>query len=54
MKITEVSTTVYRIPPTVPWEDATHIVSGLEFIIVKIKTNTGLIGTGLSYTVGRL
>lgn len=52
MKITEVSTTVYRIPPTVSWEDATHIVSGLEFIIVKIKTNTGLIGTGLSYTVG--
>jgi L-alanine-DL-glutamate epimerase-like enolase superfamily enzyme len=51
MKISEVTTTAYRIPPSVPWEDATNKVNGLELIMVEVHTNTGLVGTGISYTV---
>ena len=51
MKIVNVSTNAYRLPPSVPWEDATNKVDGLEFIVVEITTDTGLTGTGLSYTV---
>ncbi|WP_240422087.1 mandelate racemase/muconate lactonizing enzyme family protein [Paenibacillus periandrae] len=51
MKIQQLITHAFRMPPSVPWEDATNKVDGLEFIVVEIHTNTGLVGTGLSYTV---
>ena len=51
MKIVKVETNAYRIPPSVPWEDATNKVDGLEFIVVEMTTDTGLVGTGLTYTV---
>lgn len=51
MKIANIQSNVYRLPPSVPWEDATNKVDGLEFIIVEITTESGLVGTGLSYTV---
>lgn len=51
MKITDITTHACRLPPASPWEDATNKVAGLEWIIVEIKTDRGLIGTGISYTV---
>ncbi|MDR3435893.1 mandelate racemase/muconate lactonizing enzyme family protein [Telmatospirillum sp.] len=51
MKIESVTTSACRLPPSVPWEDATNKVQGLEFIFVEITTDTGLSGTGISYTV---
>ncbi|MBP1935079.1 mandelate racemase/muconate lactonizing enzyme family protein [Ammoniphilus resinae] len=51
MKIVNISTNAYRLPPGVPWEDATNKVDGLEFIVTEITTDTGLTGTGFSYTV---
>jgi L-alanine-DL-glutamate epimerase-like enolase superfamily enzyme len=51
LKITEVKTNVYRIPPSIPWEDATNKVHGLEIIIVELYTDVGYVGTGISYTV---
>lgn len=51
MRIVDVQTAAYRLPPSVPWEDATNKVQGLEFIVVDLVTDTGLIGTGFSYTV---
>lgn len=51
MKIVKVEANAYRIPPSVPWEDATNKVDGLEFIVVEMTTDTGLVGTGLTYTV---
>jgi L-alanine-DL-glutamate epimerase-like enolase superfamily enzyme len=51
VKIEQVITNAYRVPPSVPWEDATNRVQALEFIVVEIHTDTGLVGTGLSYTV---
>ncbi|MBL8832854.1 MAG: mandelate racemase/muconate lactonizing enzyme family protein [Rhodospirillales bacterium] len=51
MKIEGVVAHACRIPPASPWEDATNKVSGLELIFVEITTDTGLKGTGISYTV---
>lgn len=51
MKILNIQANIYRMPPSVPWEDATNKVDGLEFIIVEVFTDNGLVGTGLSYTV---
>ena len=50
MKIESVSTHACRLPPASPWEDATNKVDGLELIVVELKTDTGLVGTGLSCT----
>ncbi|MDR6879892.1 mandelate racemase/muconate lactonizing enzyme family protein [Bacillus sp. 3255] len=51
MRIEHVSVNAYRIPPNPSWEDATNKVGGIEFIVVELKTDTGLTGTGFSYTV---
>ena len=51
MRIESVTAHACRLPPASPWEDATNKVVGLEFVFVELKTDTGLIGTGLSYTV---
>jgi L-alanine-DL-glutamate epimerase-like enolase superfamily enzyme len=52
MRIRELSFSLHRIPPATPWHDATHKVTGLEFIVARLETMSGAIGTGLSYTVG--
>ncbi len=51
MKISNIQSNVYRLPPSVPWEDATNKVDGLEFIVVEVQADNGMTGTGLSYTV---
>lgn len=51
MRIDEVSVEAYRLPPAAPWEDATNRVKALEFVVVTLRTDSGLVGTGLSYTV---
>ena len=51
MKITNIQSNVYRLPPSVPWEDATNKVDGLEFIVVEVQADNGMTGIGLSYTV---
>lgn len=51
MKIDSLSVHACRLPPTSPWEDATNKVDGLELIFVELKTDIGLTGFGLSYTV---
>ncbi|MFM9281310.1 mandelate racemase/muconate lactonizing enzyme family protein [Paenibacillus jiagnxiensis] len=51
MRITSIQSNVYRLPPSIPWEDATNKVQSLEFILVDVFTDTGLMGTGISYSV---
>jgi len=51
MRIVEVKTSAHRLPPSVPWEDATNKVQGLEFVVVELVTDGGLVGTGFTYTV---
>ena len=51
MKIIDITTQACRLLPSSPWEDATNKVAGLEWIIFELKTDRGLNGTGISYTV---
>ena len=51
LRIETMTATACRLPPSVPWEDATNKVQGLEFVVVELVTNTGLSGTGISYSV---
>jgi L-alanine-DL-glutamate epimerase-like enolase superfamily enzyme len=52
VRIESVSSRLYRLPPTVRWEDSTHHVSALEYVVTDVETDSGLVGTGLSYTTG--
>jgi L-alanine-DL-glutamate epimerase-like enolase superfamily enzyme len=51
MRIEAVTVEACRLPPAVPWEDATNKVQGLELIFVELRADNGLTGTGISYTV---
>jgi L-alanine-DL-glutamate epimerase-like enolase superfamily enzyme len=51
MKITSATVEACRRPPSSPWEDATNKVQGIEMIVLQLHTDTGLTGTGISYTV---
>lgn len=51
MRIESFSVESCRLPPSSPWEDATNKVDGLEWIFIELHTDTGLTGTGISYTV---
>ncbi|WP_292440463.1 hypothetical protein [Mesorhizobium sp.] len=52
MKIVDVASRPYHIPPTVSWEDATHRAANLEFIITRVTTDAGIVGEGFAYTTG--
>ncbi|MCE0484692.1 MAG: mandelate racemase/muconate lactonizing enzyme family protein [Methylacidiphilales bacterium] len=52
MKIDRLSFSLHRFPPATPWQDATHRVTGLEFIIARLETDAGIRGIGFTYTVG--
>jgi L-alanine-DL-glutamate epimerase-like enolase superfamily enzyme len=52
VRIESVSSRLYRLPPTVRWEDSTHHVTALEYVITDVETDAGLVGTGISYTTG--
>lgn len=51
MKIVSIDAYACRVPPASPWEDATNKVQAIELIFVEVKTDTGLSGTGISYSV---
>lgn len=51
MNIDRIEVSAHRLPPSVPWEDATNKVKALEFVVVEMTTSTGLRGTGFTYTV---
>jgi L-alanine-DL-glutamate epimerase-like enolase superfamily enzyme len=51
MKIESITSSVHRLPPASPWEDATNKVQALEFVVVEVTTDTGITGTGFSYSV---
>lgn len=51
MKISKITSSVHRLPPASPWEDATNKVQALEFVVVEVATDTGITGTGFTYSV---
>jgi L-alanine-DL-glutamate epimerase-like enolase superfamily enzyme len=52
MRIIHAESFLYRVPPSMTWIDSTHVVSGIEFIELRLRTDNGLEGVGISYTVG--
>ncbi|TIU90257.1 MAG: hypothetical protein E5W09_33810 [Mesorhizobium sp.] len=42
---------LYRLPPSEPWEDATHRVPAMEVIVLELTVG-GRPAYGFSYTVG--
>ncbi len=52
MRITDIETRLYRVPPAVRIEDAIQHVSHWELIVCTVKTDAGVSGTGLAYTLG--
>lgn len=52
MRITEIETRLYRIPPVVHIEDAIQRVSHWELLVSTVHTDAGISGTGLAYTNG--
>ncbi len=51
-RIVSVDAALYRIPPAIPWSDATAQVSTLAYVVVDVAADDGVVGTGVSYTVG--
>jgi len=52
VRIESVSSRLYRLPPAVRWEDSTHRISALEYVVTDVAADSGLVGTGISYTTG--
>src|ERR1044071_6865642 len=52
MKIRSVETRLYRVPPTVRIQDSIQAISHWEWIVTTVRTDSGLTGTGWSYTLG--
>lgn len=52
MKIVDYSSGIYRVPLTEKWGSSNYAMSSLEFVVVWLKTDTGLTGTGWTFSVG--
>lgn len=52
MRIADVGSRLYRIPPTVRIQDAIQRVSHWEWVVTVVTTDAGLRGTGFAYTGG--
>jgi L-alanine-DL-glutamate epimerase-like enolase superfamily enzyme len=52
MRVTGITTRLYRIPPAVKIEDSIQRVSHWEFLVATLTTDSGLTGTGFAYTNG--
>lgn len=52
MKVTEVESGLFRVPLTENWGSSNYAFSSLEFVVVWLKTDTGHIGTGWTFSVG--
>lgn len=52
MKISSFDTGIYRVPLTENWGSSNYAFSSLEFVVVWLKTDTGHVGTGWTFSVG--
>ena len=52
MRIAAISTSLYRVPPTIRITDSIQSIQTWEWIITTIHTDNGLTGTGWTYTLG--
>jgi L-alanine-DL-glutamate epimerase-like enolase superfamily enzyme len=53
MRIESIETTVARLPLLKgDWRDTIHHVTHIELVLVEIRSDTGVVGTGISHTSG--
>jgi L-alanine-DL-glutamate epimerase-like enolase superfamily enzyme len=52
MRIIDFESELYKIPLTESWGSSNYVFSSVEFVIVWLKTDNGLTGTGLTFSVG--
>jgi L-alanine-DL-glutamate epimerase-like enolase superfamily enzyme len=53
LRIESVETILARLPlPGPAWGDTIHHVTHIEIVVADVRTDTGLVGTGFSYTSG--
>lgn len=52
MKITSIETGLHRVPLAEQWGSSNYSFSSLEFVIVWLRTDSGLTGTGWTFSVG--
>ena len=53
MRIESIETTLASLPlPGGAWGDTIHHVTHIEIVVADVRTDTGLVGTGFSYTSG--
>jgi L-alanine-DL-glutamate epimerase-like enolase superfamily enzyme len=52
VRIEAVETQLARLPLSSPWRDAIQDVTHIELVVTDVTTDTGLTGTGFSYTGG--
>jgi L-alanine-DL-glutamate epimerase-like enolase superfamily enzyme len=52
MQVTQMRSRHFKIPPSVPWQDAALKVAAIDFVILELETDNDLVGYGLGYTVG--
>ena len=52
MRVTDLESRLYRIPPPIRIQDSIQRVAHWEFVVTKVSTDAGLTGTGFAYTNG--
>jgi L-alanine-DL-glutamate epimerase-like enolase superfamily enzyme len=52
VRVTELESRLYRIPPPIRIQDSIQRVAHWEFVVTKVSTDAGLTGTGFAYTNG--
>jgi L-alanine-DL-glutamate epimerase-like enolase superfamily enzyme len=52
VRVTEIETRLYRIPPPIRIQDSIQRVSYWEWLVTRVSTDAGLHGTGFAYTNG--
>ncbi|SFU08567.1 mandelate racemase/muconate lactonizing enzyme family protein [Paraburkholderia aspalathi] len=52
MKIASFQSEIYRVPLTEAWGSSNYAFTSLEFVIVSLKSDSGLTGTGWTFSVG--
>jgi L-alanine-DL-glutamate epimerase-like enolase superfamily enzyme len=52
VRIVAVETQLARLPLSSPWRDAIQDVTHIELVVTDVNTDSGLTGTGFSYTGG--
>lgn len=52
MRIEGADVSVYHVPLQRPWGDTTHAITHIDLLLLDLRTDGGVVGTGYTYSVG--